>query len=77
MTIIPARHELTINGKSSLWSAYVSAECSCGLWTSEGTSHDQLAEDYQVHRDVIDEAARFESQRLDNAVGRDMNLGSK
>ena len=34
------------------------AKCACGLRFSISSSYEQLLEDYQVHRDVIDEAAR-------------------
>ena len=72
-----ARHELTIRAKlpHAIGPWYV-AWCACTRWTNESGDYDQLVEDYQVHRDVIDEAARFESQRLDDAVARDMNLGT-
>ena len=73
MTSGPVRHELLIldidpDGR---------VECSCGSWGSVAVSHDQVLEDYQVHRDVVDEAERFESQRLDNAAAHAVNLGAK
>ena len=71
MTILPARHELLMPA------GWHDAECACGLWFGTSSSHDQLLEDYQTHRDVIDEAERYESQRLDNAAGRAVNLGAK
>ena len=73
MTNIPARHELLMFSRSG-WHF---AECTCNLWRSNRTNLDQLVEDYQVHRDVIDEAARYESQRLDDAAGRAVNMGAK
>ena len=69
---ITARHELRMFSRNG-WHF---AECTCNSWRSNRTNHDQLLEDYQTHRDVIDEAARFESQRLDDAVARDMNTGA-
>ena len=68
---LPARHELLMP------TGWRDAECACGLWFGTSTNHDQMHEDYQTHRDVIDEAARFESQRLDNAAARAVNLGAK
>ena len=53
------------------------ADCSCGQWESWDVSHDQLIEDYQVHRDNIDEAQRLKTQRLEHAAARAMNAGAK
>ena len=75
MTSLPARHELLMSTVSLYFSRI--AKCTCGEWRSENTSHDQLLENYQLHRDDVDEAARFESQRLDNAAARAVNLGAK
>ena len=41
------------------------AKCACGLRFSISSSHEQLLEDYQIHRDDVDEA---ESQRLDRGA---------
>ena len=38
---------------------------------------DQLLEDYQTHRDFIDEAQRLKTQRLERAAARAMNTGAK
>ena len=50
MTSLPARHELLTP------TGWRDAECSCGLWFGTGSSFDQLLEDYQTHRDQVDEA---------------------
>ena len=72
---LPARHELTIR-IVELYAPLLLAECTCMEWSGVG-SHDQILEDYQVHRDEVDDAERFESQRLDNAAAHDVNLGAK
>ena len=41
------------------------AKCACGLWFSISSSYEQLLEDYQTHRDDVDET---ESQRLDRGA---------
>ena len=70
---LPAQHELAI----FIVEVGLVAECTCAQWRSESTSHDQLLEDYQTHRDDVDEAERFESQRLENAAARAVNMGAK
>ena len=62
MSSIPAPHELR------MWTSRLHgwrAECACAQWRSDNTSYDQLLEDYQTHRDDVDEA---ESQRLDRGA---------
>ena len=73
---VNARHELTISEERTVTAARV-AECSCGAWNSWDISHDQLLEDYQTHRDFIDEAQRLKTQRLERAAARAMNTGAE
>ena len=73
---VDARHELKNYPGRTLTGELV-AECSCGQWESWDVSHDQLLEDYQVHRDQIDEAQRLKTQRLERAAARAMNTGAK
>ena len=72
---VNARHELLMS--TSPTPGWLAADCTCWQWSAEGTSHDQLIEDYQVHRDNIDEAQRLKTQRLDRAAARAMNTGAK
>ena len=73
---VTTRHELKVSEQLDR-AGYLAAGCSCGQWESQGTSHDQLIEDYQVHRDFIDEAQRLKAQRLERAAARAMNTGAK
>ena len=73
---VNARHEVTIHPERTITGQRI-AECSCGQWESWDISHDQLLEDYQVHRDNIDEAQRLKTQRLERAAARAMNTGAK
>ena len=66
---VAARHELTIH-------TAVSASCTCGSWFADNINPDQLVEDYQIHRDNVDEAQRLRSQRLDRAAARATNRGA-
>ena len=73
---VNARHELKFRPERRLAGQRI-AECSCGQWESWDVSHDQLIEDYQIHRDFIDEAQRLKTQRLERAAARAMNTGAK
>ena len=74
---VTARHELKLRPERTVTGQRIAAECSCGQWESWDISPDQLIEDYQVHRDQIDEAQRLKTQRLERAAARDMNAGAK
>ena len=73
---VTARHELKISEQLDRF-GFRAAGCSCGQWESQGSNVDQLVEDYQVHRDFIDEAQRLKTQRLERAAARAMNTGAK
>ena len=73
---VNARHELTLSEQRDV-TGLRSAACSCAQWRSQGSSLDQLLEDYQVHRDNVDEAQRMRSQRLERAAARVMNLRTR
>ena len=64
------RHELLMP------TGWRDAECYCGLWFNMSPSHDQMLEEYQLHRDEVDDVARYEAQRLDDAAGRAVNWGA-
>ena len=70
---VNARHELLIREHDG----HPFADCACGSWFGDSLSHDQLLEDYQVHRDNVDEAQRLRSQRLERAAARAMNLRTR
>ena len=69
---VNARHELLIR----VHDGHPFADCACGSWFSASSSRDQLLEDYQIHRDNVDEAQRLRSQRLERAAARAMNRGA-
>ena len=70
---VNARHELIFREHDG----HPFADCTCGSWFGDSLNHDQLLEDYQVHRDNVDEAKRMRVQRLERAAARAMNLRTR
>ena len=70
---VNARHEFIFCEHDG----HLFADCACGSWFGDSLSHDQLLEDYQIHRDNVDEAQRLRVQRLERAAARAMNLRTR